>query len=192
MTTAVPDDTALAAKAQALAQRLTACGLTLAAAESCTGGWIAKLLTDIAGSSAWFESGLVTYSNATKQSLLGVPDTTLREAGAVSEECALAMASGVRDRFDVDLAVAVTGIAGPGGGSPDKPVGTVWIAWQSRDSRPVAERFRFAGDRDAVRRRSVAAALDGLLSLVTRVDRGSGRLASGTRNPTVARIDRGG
>lgn len=164
--TAVPSDIELAARAQALAAVLAARDLTLATAESCTGGWIAKLLTDIAGSSAWFASGLVTYSNTAKQSLLGVREDTLREAGAVSRACALEMVLGARDRFDVDLAVSVTGIAGPAGGSPDKPVGTVWIAWLVRDREPEASRFQFDGNRDAVRRHSVAAALDGLGSRV--------------------------
>jgi len=169
MTIVLSDDAALAARAVSLARRLTASGKTIATVESCTGGWIAKLLTDVPGCSTWFESGLVTYSNAAKQSLLGVSAMTLRDAGAVSRACALEMVLGIRGRFDADLAVAVTGIAGPTGGSPGKPVGTVWIAWSSRQDQPRVERFTYDGDRDAVRRQSVAAALDGLLVLAGQV-----------------------
>ena len=139
-------------------------GLTLTTAESCTGGWIAKCLTDIAGSSAWFDRGLVTYSNTAKQQLLGVPSDLLQTEGAVSEAVADAMARGCRARADADLAVAVTGIAGPGGGSADKPVGTVWFAWATR-SHCRTERRQFPGNREAVRRQTVAAALNGLIEL---------------------------
>ena len=133
-------------------------GLKLNTAESCTGGWIAKCLTDIPGSSAWFDRGLVTYSNEAKQALLGVPADVLLAEGAVSEAVAAAMAQGCRALGDADLAVAVTGIAGPGGGSPDKPVGTVWFAWATR-SHCRTELRRFPGDRESVRRQTVAAGL---------------------------------
>jgi nicotinamide-nucleotide amidase len=169
MTDRVPDDVQLAGEAEVLAALLLARGLTLATAESCTGGWIAKVLTEVPGSSAWFESGLVTYSDAAKRVLLDVPASTLDAHGAVSRECALAMVTGAQARFDVDLAVAVTGVAGPSGGSPDKPVGTVWIAWRMRDCEPEARKFLFDGDRDAVRRSSVAAALAGFTSLLAGV-----------------------
>lgn len=146
---------------------LRARGEMLATAESCTGGWIAKVCTDHAGSSEWFESAAVTYSNRAKQVLLGVAASTLEQHGAVSRECALAMVAGVLACFEADVAVAVTGIAGPSGGTPDKPVGTVWIAWQRRDGAARVEAFRFDGDRDAVRRQTVAAALHGVRKILT-------------------------
>jgi len=166
---AVPgaSDHELAAAAQRVADLLIARGALLATAESCTGGWIAKLLTDIAGSSAWFEGGAVTYSNALKQKLLGVEATTLERYGAVSRETVIEMVAGARRRFAATVAVAVTGVAGPTGGSPDKPVGTVWIGWQRDEDDAQAQLFRFDGDRDAVRRQSVAAALRGVQKILT-------------------------
>ncbi len=142
-------------------------GWRLATAESCTGGWIAKVLTDVAGSSQWFDGGVVAYSNAAKTELLGVPSETLAVHGAVSEETVRAMADGARRRFAVDLAVAVSGIAGPGGGSEDKPVGTVHFAWAAPD-RVMAARRIFAGSRESVRRHTVALALERLVDLVWR------------------------
>ncbi len=162
------NDQELGKLAQAVATILLQRGLTLATAESCTGGWIAKLLTDIAGSSVWFEGGAVTYSNALKQKLLGVEAATLERYGAVSRETVIEMAAGARRRFATTVAVAVTGVAGPTGGSADKPVGTVWIGWQHGDAAVEAEKFRFDGDRDAVRRHSVAAALRGVQKILTR------------------------
>ncbi len=141
-------------------------GLTLATAESCTGGWIAKAVTDVAGSSAWYGEGFITYSNEAKQRALGVPRTALARAGAVSEPVARAMARGALARSGADLAVAVTGIAGPRGAVPGKPRGTVWLCWAWRDGRRVraaVELRHFRGDRVAVRRRAVRAALRGLL-----------------------------
>ncbi|WP_028080339.1 CinA family protein [Solimonas soli] len=138
-------------------------GEWLATAESCTGGMIAQQLTDLAGSSGWFERGLVTYSNAAKMELLAVPDEVLAQHGAVSGECALAMARGLLRAAPVDWGVAVTGIAGPGGGSADKPVGTVWVSWIRRGCPPEAHRFFFEGGRDSVRRQSTQAVLEGLL-----------------------------
>jgi len=138
-------------------------GEWLATAESCTGGLIAKQLTDLAGSSAWFERGLVTYSNTAKMEMLAVPDEVLKTHGAVSEECALAMTRGLLRAAPVDWGVAVTGIAGPGGGSADKPVGTVWISWIRRGHAPTAHRFLFEGGRDSVRQQTAQAALEGLL-----------------------------
>lgn len=164
----VPDDAVLRAAADAIAGVLRARGAILATAESCTGGWIGKACTDIAGSSDWFAAALVTYSNAAKQALLGVTDATLRDHGAVSEACAREMVAGVLAHVrGANIAVAVTGIAGPGGGSDDKPVGTVWIAWQRRGHAARAQVFRFAGDRDAVRRQTVAAALVGIRQSLT-------------------------
>lgn len=160
-----PDDARLAAIARRTGERCLREGRQLATAESCTGGLIAKCLTDVPGSSAWFERGLVTYSNRAKSELLGVPERMLARHGAVSEPVALAMARGALRRSPATLAVAVTGIAGPDGGTPAKPVGTVWIAWAARQGRRVETRarlFRFRGDRDAIRRRSAAAALNGL------------------------------
>ena len=138
---------------------------SLVTAESCTGGWIAKVLTDIPGSSAWFECGIAAYSYESKQALLGVRPETLEHHGAVSRETVLEMVSGALVHSGATVAVAVTGIAGPTGGMPDKPVGTVWIAWKRRGGYATAEVFRFEGDRDAVRRRTVATALEGLLRL---------------------------
>ena len=163
---AVPDDRALADLARRLGDRLLGNRQTVATAESCTGGWIAKVLTDAAGSSGWFGWGFVTYSNAAKEALVGVPADMLEDHGAVSEPVVRAMAAGALAAADADHALAVSGIAGPDGGSADKPVGTVWFAWASRDAgRPrVRARVRqFTGDREAVRRQSVAAALQGLL-----------------------------
>jgi nicotinamide-nucleotide amidase len=131
-------------------------------AESCTGGLVAGAITSIPGSSGWFDEGYVTYGNAAKTRLLGVPSSVLEREGAVSEATARAMAQGARRACDADIAVAVTGIAGPGGGTATKPVGLVCFAWATeRGTR--AESFRFDGDRDAVRRAAVVAALEGLV-----------------------------
>ena len=144
---------------------LRAPGWTLAVAESCTGGWIAKTITDVPGSSGWFDRGFVTYSNAAKTELLGVRDATLAEQGAVSAEVVAEMATGALERSRADLVLAVSGIAGPDGGSPDKPVGTVYLAWASRDGPTRVECRHFEGDRDDVRRETVAAALRGVLDV---------------------------
>lgn len=162
---AAPGDAALESLARRVGRRCLREGLLLATAESCTGGLIAKCLTDIPGSSAWFERGFVTYSNRAKAEQLGVPARVLGRHGAVSEPVALAMARGALRHSPAGLAVAVTGIAGPDGGTPGKPVGTVWIAWARRRGSRVesrAELFRFKGSRDQVRRRTVSAALRGL------------------------------
>jgi nicotinamide-nucleotide amidase len=138
-----------------------------ATAESCTGGWIAKALTDIAGSSQWFREGFVTYSDASKMRRLGVPRAVLRRHGAVSEATVRAMAAGALRRSDAQIAVAVTGIAGPGGAVPGKPVGTVWLGWATRRRGAVqvdSALRRFRGDRETVRRKTVRAALQGLLA----------------------------
>lgn len=158
----------LHALARRLGDRLAAAGLMLATAESCTGGWIAKALTDVAGSSSWFGAGLVTYSNDAKRSLLGVGAQTLEAHGAVSEATVREMAAGALAASGADIAVAVSGIAGPDGGTADKPVGTVWFAWAVSAATPViwAECVRFDGDRETVRRRSVCHALGGVLARV--------------------------
>jgi nicotinamide-nucleotide amidase len=137
-------------------------GQKLATAESCTGGWVAQAVTSIAGSSDWFERGYVTYSNAAKRADLGVPEKTLRTQGAVSEPVARAMARGALRNSRADLALAITGIAGPGGGAPGKPVGTVCFAW-ARGRKIRSETKRFKGGRSRVRRQSVIHALRGVL-----------------------------
>ena len=147
-----------------LADRLLGRGLWLATAESCTGGWIAKVLTDAPGSSGWFDRGLVTYSNRAKQELLGVPGPLLDDHGAVSGPVVAAMARGLRECAGVDVTVAVSGVAGPTGGTAEKPVGTVWFAWDDGASR--TECLRFDGDREAVRRQAVVRALRGLLDVL--------------------------
>ena len=144
--------------AQALSERRW----QLATAESCTGGMIAAACTDRAGSSAWFERGFVSYSNRAKTELLGVPAALIEQHGAVSEAVARAMAAGALAHSQAQVAVAVTGIAGPGGGSEDKPVGTVWLAWATPEGL-WADRQRFPGDRAAVRAATLARALSGLL-----------------------------
>ncbi|MBS0500643.1 MAG: CinA family protein [Burkholderiaceae bacterium] len=145
-----------------LAAALLARGWLLATAESCTGGLIAGACTDLAGSSHWFERGFVTYSNAAKTELLGVPAELIARHGAVSEPVARAMARGAVAHARAQVAVAVTGVAGPGGGSADKPVGTVWFGWQL-PGRTETECRRFDGDRAAVRAQTVAHALAGLV-----------------------------
>jgi nicotinamide-nucleotide amidase len=158
-----PTDAELTALAETLAVRLRNNHDHLVTAESCTGGWIAKCMTDIAGSSEWFDCGLAAYSYEAKQALLGVRAQTLENFGAVSRETVVEMVSGALTHSGATVAVAVTGIAGPGGGTEDKPVGTVWIGWKRRGGYAKAEVFSFAGDRDAVRRQTVAAALRGLM-----------------------------
>ena len=153
-----------------LGRALQVRGWRLAAAESCTGGWIAKALTDVSGSSQWFDGSVVSYSNAAKTELLGVPADVLHVHGAVSEETVQAMVAGARGRFGVQLAVAVSGVAGPTGGSADKPVGTVWFAWATPAGVTTLRR-QFAGGRDAVRRQTVALALERLIELVWRDER---------------------
>ena len=137
-------------------------GDRVAVAESCTGGGLAAAMTSVAGSSDWFDRGFVTYSNEAKQDMLGVSAATLMRHGAVSQAVAKEMARGAIEESRATRSVAITGIAGPGGGSPDKPVGLVWIAW-ARKGRVRARQFHFKGGRAAVRRHSVHAALEGLL-----------------------------
>jgi nicotinamide-nucleotide amidase len=146
-----------------LALRLKTQGMRLATAESCSGGWIAKVCTDMPGSSDWFECAIVSYSNTSKHRLLGVPIETIEHYGAVSEQTVRAMLNGLFARTDADLGVAVSGIAGPGGGSADKPVGTVWISAGQRATHACARRFTFSGDRNQVREQSLIAAFELLL-----------------------------
>lgn len=162
-----PNDVELRARAERVAAGLTAAGGSLVTAESCTGGWVAKACTDLPGSSGWFAGGAVTYSNRLKTALLGVDPGLLATHGAVSEPVVRAMAEGAIARLGGTVAVAVSGIAGPDGGSPDKPVGTVWFAWAHRRGGEVEVRAAhavFAGDREAVRRQAVARALDGVIA----------------------------
>ena len=141
---------------------------TLAIAESCSGGWIAKIITDIPGSSGWFDRGFVTYSNAAKVELLGVREATIAQHGAVSAEVVAEMAAGALERSPADLVIAVSGIAGPEGGTSDKPVGTVYLAWALRGGLVQTEIRQFPGNRDAVRLEAVAAALQGVLDVFAR------------------------
>ncbi|BCX80910.1 nicotinamide-nucleotide amidase [Methylomarinovum caldicuralii] len=150
-------------------ERLRGQGLLLTTAESCTGGWIAKCITDVPGSSSWFDRGFVTYSNAAKMEMLGVRAETLGRFGAVSEATVREMAAGALARSRARVAVAVSGIAGPSGGTPDKPVGSVWLAWQMKGQAPVARWYHFDGDREAVRRQAVTAALQGIIGICDRV-----------------------
>jgi nicotinamide-nucleotide amidase len=162
-----PNDFALAALALSVGRSLRRAGLTIATAESCTGGLIAKCLTDNAGSSDYFDRGWVTYSNAAKHDELGVRLATIERHGAVSEAVALAMARGALRKSPARVSIAVTGIAGPAGGSADKPVGTVWIAWglqREEGIQAYARLFRFRGGRNAIRRQAAVAALEGLPS----------------------------
>lgn len=158
-----PSDADLQRLAERLGDRLGAAGLRLATAESCTGGWVAKVVTDAAGSSRWFERGFVTYTNESKQDLLDVPAATLATEGAVSEATVAAMARGVLAHSRAQLSCAISGIAGPGGATPGKPVGLVWFAWAMEGDDMRTEQRVFAGDREAVRRQAVAHALQGLL-----------------------------
>ncbi|MCC5874499.1 MAG: CinA family protein [Gammaproteobacteria bacterium] len=152
--------------AERLGALLAARSWTLVTAESCTGGGIASACTDIAGSSGWFVAGLVTYTEAMKQRLLGVPADLLARHTAVSEPVARAMAEGALDATDADLALAVTGIAGPGGGEVLQPVGTVWFAWAERGAATTTAVESFAGDRHAVRQAAVLRSLEGALVLL--------------------------
>jgi nicotinamide-nucleotide amidase len=157
----VDDITQLAAT---LGHCLLESGAQVSTAESCTGGGIAEAITRIPGSSAWFEAGYVTYSNRQKTQQLDVPEALFSQVGAVSREVVEAMALGAQLNSSAQFSVAVSGVAGPDGGSAEKPVGTVWICWGA-SQRLIAQRFQFAGDRDAVRRQTVKAALEGLIQL---------------------------
>lgn len=152
--------------AESAGRALLAKKLKLTAAESCTGGWVCQAVTAISGSSAWFDRGFITYSNEAKQELLDVPESLLKEFGAVSEETVRAMTAGALAHSRAELAVAISGIAGPTGATPDKPVGTVWLAWQHRGKDSIAKLEQFTGDRTAIRAQAVAAALQGVLDLL--------------------------
>lgn len=147
-----------------LSRALTNKNWVVTTAESCTGGGIAQAITTIPGSSRWFEQGVITYSNRAKQQLLGVDETDLRRCGAVSAQVAEAMATGALQRAQADLAVAVTGIAGPDGGCPEKPVGTVWLAWATSE-HTNSRCFHFTGSRNQIRELAVVEALKGLIMI---------------------------
>lgn len=152
--------------AQQLGEKLAARGLTIVTAESCTGGGIASAITDIAGSSAWFERGFVTYSNEAKSEMLGVAPAVIEREGAVSEAVVIAMAKGACAAGD-SLGVAVSGVAGPGGGSPNKPVGTVWLACYLASTDKVSSHLlQLSGDRQSVRQQTILAALQGCLQIL--------------------------
>ena len=156
--------------AEQVGYALKARGLMLATAESCTGGGIGEAVTMVPGSSAWFERGFITYTNTAKREMLGVKTQTLESNGAVSEQTVKEMAAGALANSHAQVAVAVSGTAGPGGGTPEKPVGTVWLAWALNDCAPITATWRFAGDRAAVRRQTVEHALAGVLELLRHYD----------------------
>ncbi len=159
-------DNELFTLAERLGQRLKAKGQKIATAESCTGGWIAQAITEVPGSSAWFDRGFVTYSNNAKVQMLGVNPQTLVEYGAVSAEVAQQMAAGALTNSEADWAIAVTGIAGPDGGSEEKPVGTVYIAWQNKTGFSKVERLSLSGGRHRIRKHAVINVLDKLLAFL--------------------------
>ena len=159
-------DDDLRALAARVGERLLGAGRSLALAESCTGGWVAKVVTDVDGCSGWFDRGFVTYTNRSKQELLGVREETLAVQGAVSEATVREMAVGALESSGASVSVAISGIAGPGGGSADKPVGTVWCAWALDGRITNVSCFRLDGDRESVRRQAVAGALDGVLEVL--------------------------
>ncbi|HET6565176.1 MAG TPA: nicotinamide-nucleotide amidohydrolase family protein [Xanthomonadales bacterium] len=156
-------DEAIESCTRQLAVALQARGWMLACAESCTGGWISKCCTDLAGSSAWFDRGYISYSYPAKTEMLGVTTDRLLQFGAVSAEIAADLATGALQRSSVEAALAVTGVAGPDGGTDSKPVGTVWFAWALKGRELETDRQCFKGDRDAVRRQTVLHALQGML-----------------------------
>jgi len=156
------DDRQLQALSTQIGEKLKQRKATVTCAESCTGGWIAKVFTDISGSSAWFERGFVTYSNDAKQQMVNVQAASLAQYGAVSDAVVREMAQGARQVAQADYAVSVSGIAGPDGGSEEKPVGTVWFGFAGPDDKVLTFQQHFNGDRDAVRRQSVAWALQKL------------------------------
>jgi nicotinamide-nucleotide amidase len=156
----------LAAK---VGEALKSHGMMLATAESCTGGGVAQAITEVAGSSAWFERGFVTYSNLSKQQMLGVRTSTLNQHGAVSEMTVLEMVAGALQNSAAQAALSVSGIAGPDGGTADKPVGTVWFAWGIKNGEAVAKRYQLSGNRAEVRAQAVRIALQGVINLLNQL-----------------------
>lgn len=159
-------DSALYRLAEEVGEALKDRGLMLATAESCTGGWISEAVTMVPGSSDWFERGFVTYTYISKREMLGVKEATLGKHGAVAEEIVREMVAGALARSHAQVAVAVSGVAGPGGGTPDKPVGTVCLAWGMKDGEARSETARYLGDREAIRRQAVERALRGVIELL--------------------------
>lgn len=159
-------DPALYRLAEDLGEALKARGLMLATAESCTGGWVSQAVTMVPGSSDWFERGFVTYTYISKREMLGVDGAVLERYGAVSEEAVRQMVSGALEHSHAQVAVGISGVAGPGGGSPDKPVGTVCLGWEMKGGACRLETVHFLGDREAVRRQAVERALRGALELL--------------------------
>jgi nicotinamide-nucleotide amidase len=159
-------DTELQMLADQLGRMLKQTGRMLVTAESCTGGWLGEVITAVPGSSHWYDRGFITYTNTAKREMLGVKTDTLTRFGAVSEPTARAMADGALASSHADLSVAITGIAGPGGGTPEKPVGMVCFAWAVRRGLTHSVTHRFSGDREAIRRQAVKSALEGLKSLL--------------------------
>jgi len=164
------DDDVLLKLSAALGQALQQRSWTLALAESCTGGMAGQYVTAIPGSSSWFDASFVTYSNRAKVDMLAVNPHTLKQYGAVSEETALEMATGALKRSHTDIAAAITGIAGPEGGSDEKPVGTVCFAWVTADGLKLCKTYRFSGDRETVRKESVKTVFERLMSLTLTLD----------------------
>jgi nicotinamide-nucleotide amidase len=152
--------------AQKIGSELKARNLMFATAESCTGGWVGQVVTSVPGSSHWYECGFITYTNNSKRELLGVSTDVLARFGAVSEQTARAMAEGALERSRAQVSLAITGIAGPGGGTEEKPVGTVCFAWAGENRETVTRRLQFDGDRQAIRQQAVAEALNGMLTFI--------------------------
>lgn len=155
--------------ARTIGDNLKQQGWLLTCAESCTGGWVAQVITSVPGSSQWFDRGFVTYTNLAKQQMLDVSEEILSEQGAVSESTVLAMAKGAIAHSEAQISLAISGIAGPGGGSVDKPVGTVWIAWSSPRGTH-AQCYQFTGDRQTIRKQAVVTALQEILDILTEAE----------------------
>ena len=162
-------DKALFELAVCVGAALKAQGLMLATAESCTGGWVAQAVTAVPGSSGWFERGFITYTYISKREMLGVSQDTLAAHGAVSEPTVREMVTGALANSHAQIAVAISGTAGPGGGTPDKPVGTVCLAWAVKNGEPKSTTLRLQGDREGIRREAVRTALEGVLELLPAV-----------------------
>ena len=152
--------------AEQVGATLKAHGMMLGTAESCTGGWVGEVVTSVAGSSHWYDRGFITYTNESKQEMLGVSASTLAEYGAVSEQTVREMAAGALKHSHAHITLAISGIAGPGGGTPNKPVGTVCMAWATRSGGGLSKTFHFQGDRAEVRRQAVVAALLKVLQII--------------------------
>ena len=153
--------------AERVGTALKTCAMMLVTAESCTGGWVGEAVTAVPGSSRWFDRGFITYTNEAKQEMLGVSAAALEQHGAVSERTVREMASGALNNSRAQVALAISGIAGPGGGTPEKPVGTVCFAWAARKQPTQSRTQRFSGDREAVRRQAIKTALEGLSTLLS-------------------------